>query len=116
MILTGLHVLTGYQSELRLFLRKVEGFDPRPYFDTATPRLATIGIGFNIEVSNNLGYVLEELGIDGLPSETEPTKTANQIFKSVIDGVPDGDRNFLLSRMDNALREHFPSLFGPTDT
>jgi hypothetical protein len=42
MSLTGLHSLgTAYQTELRDFLRKVEGLFALPYFDSAQPPLVT---------------------------------------------------------------------------
>ena len=116
MALTGLHVLADYQTELHTFLVKVEKLESLPYFDSASPPLATIGIGFNIDtVSKNLGYVLEELWINGQLSEKDPTKTANQVFKAVIDSVPDGGayNAALQAALNNALREHFPSLYGP---
>jgi GH24 family phage-related lysozyme (muramidase) len=115
MPLTGLHSLgTAYQTELRTFLRKVEGLFALPYFDSAQPPLVTIGIGTQIDTEPTyLAYVLQELGINGLPSETNPTQTANQVVKTAMDLVPNGSVNntTLQNALDNALRTNFPSLF-----
>jgi hypothetical protein len=112
--LTGLHILgAAYQAELRALLRKLENLELQPYFDSASPPLVTIGIGVNIDdVPSNLAYVLEELLINGRPSEKDPTRTANQIFKSVMDSVPDGSPNnpALRKALDDALRIQFPYL------
>jgi len=116
MPLTGLHSLgTTYQTDLRTFLRKVENLFTLPYFDSAQPPLVTIGIGTQIDTEPTyLAYVLQELGIDGLPSESNPTQTANQVIKTAMDLVPNGSVNdaALQNALNNALRTNFPSLYG----
>lgn len=120
MALTGLHSLgTAYQTDLRTFLRKVESLFTLPYFDSAQPPLVTIGIGAQIDTeSTYLAYVLQELGIDGLASESDPTQTANQVIKTAMDTVPNGSANnpTLRSTLNNALQTHFASLYGKTGT
>ena len=54
MSLTGLHLLgSTYQTELRSFMKKVEGFKELPYFDASdNSALVTIGIGANIDTES----------------------------------------------------------------
>lgn len=60
-----LHPVTDYIQTLFDSLGISEGFrGGLPYFDTANPRRATIGYGFNIEAeTDNLLLVLEQMGI-----------------------------------------------------
>ena len=57
-----LHPVTDYIQALFDSLGISEGFEPLPYFDTANPPRATIGYGFNIEVSDYLLLVCGKLG------------------------------------------------------
>lgn len=121
MSLTNLHTSANYQDELHIFLKQVEGFNNGlPYFDAAgNTALVTIGIGANIDtVSKYLEYVLTELGINGVVSEIDSTKTANQLIKDTMDSVPNGSANngdgALQDALNQVLRENFPSRFGPT--
>ncbi len=59
-----LHPVADYVQESFNFIALQEGFaGGLPYFDTATPPRATIGYGFNIEVSDYLLLVLYQMGI-----------------------------------------------------
>jgi hypothetical protein len=58
-----LHPVADYIQEAFNFIAKEENFIPLPYFDDATPRRATIGFGFNIEVPDYLLLVLRQMGI-----------------------------------------------------
>lgn len=87
-----LHVVSDYITEAFNFIALREGFrNGVPYFDTANPSRATIGYGFNIEVTDYLLLVLNELGIvDDTMTEAEIT-ARRQAFTTAINGTPDGD-------------------------
>ena len=50
MSVANLHTLTpaAFLSSLQALIAQLEGNEPSPYFDSATPALITVGIGFNI--------------------------------------------------------------------
>ncbi|MBI3399771.1 MAG: hypothetical protein HY026_11165, partial [Deltaproteobacteria bacterium] len=85
-----LHPVTDYISELFNSLVGSEGFrGGLPYFDTATPAKATIGYGFNMEVSNYLLLVLEQLGIVNDTMTTTEINARRDAFITAINNTPD---------------------------
>ncbi|MBI5213889.1 MAG: hypothetical protein HY957_11070, partial [Nitrospirae bacterium] len=94
-------------TELFNFVALREGFENGlPYFDTANPRRATIGYGFNIEVADYLLLVLNELGI------IDDTMTAAQInarksaFTTAINNTPHtGDRTVITQQLQTNLNQ-----------
>jgi len=119
-MLTGLQRISNYTTLLRQVLVNVEEtrvVKRKAYFDSRDPvnALVTIGIGFNIDtVSKNLRYVLEEMGVYNLPSEIDPTKTAQEVIKEAIDSVVTTFDPDLQSALDNALQQHFSVALGAT--
>ena len=102
-----LHPAGDYTTELFNFVALREGFkNGVPYFDTANPPRATIGYGFNIEVSDYLLLVLNELGI------IDDTMTAAQInarrdaFTTAINNTPDGDDDALLANLNQVASQY----------
>ncbi len=85
-----LHPVDDYIADAFNFIAFREGFEGGlPYFDTASPRRATIGYGFNIEVTDYLLLVLNELGIVN-ETMTEAEITARrQEFTTAINNTLD---------------------------
>src|SRR5262245_9411757 len=54
-----------FKTQLKALIAQLEGNKPLPYFDSASPALITIGIGFNIDKKGGLrDGVYEAMGID----------------------------------------------------
>jgi hypothetical protein len=106
-----LHPVTDYISELFNFLVRAEDFVGTPYFDSANPPRATIGYGFNIEVTDYLLLVLNELGIiDDTMTEAEIT-ARRQAFTTEIKKTPDGDDDALAGNLDQVASTYGVSEF-----
>lgn len=52
-----------FDLQLRNLLERLEGREPRPYVDTASERVPTVGIGINLRVNANIISVFNEMGI-----------------------------------------------------
>ncbi|MBN2653562.1 MAG: hypothetical protein JXR79_00400 [Nitrospirae bacterium] len=89
-----LHSVPDYINEAFNFIVGNEGFrNGEPYFDTANPTRATIGYGFNIEVSNYLLLVLEQMGIVNDSMTSTQINTIRSAFTTEINRTPHtGDR------------------------
>ncbi len=84
-----LHPVADYIQELFNFTVGTEGFaGGLPYFDTAKPRKATIGYGFNIEEPNYLLLVLEQLGIVNDTMATAEINARRSVFTIAINNTP----------------------------
>jgi len=112
-----LHTVTDYIQTLFDFLGISEGFaGGLPYFDTAIPPRATIGYGFNIEVSDYLLLVLSQMGI------VNGTMTADQInsirseFTTSINNTPNGDWQALRTNLNQVANRYGVSSFRINET
>ncbi|MCL4536256.1 MAG: hypothetical protein M1610_01485 [Nitrospirae bacterium] len=85
-----LHLVEDYMAELFSFVVDKEGFaEGLPYFDTANPKRATIGYGFNIEAdTDNLLLVLEQMGIVNDKMTTFKITTIRNEFQTAINNTP----------------------------
>ncbi|MBF0329935.1 MAG: hypothetical protein HQL10_12315 [Nitrospirae bacterium] len=84
-----LHKIGDYLAELFRFLGIEEGFrNGEPYFDTANPPRATIGYGFNIEVTDYLLLVLRQMGIVNNTMTTSKINAIRNAFTTAINNTP----------------------------
>ncbi len=106
-----LHPVGDYVAELFNFLVKKEGFIKEPYFDTANPPRATIGYGFNIEVSDYLLLVLEQLGIvNDTMTDAQIIAIRNE-FQTAINNTPDGNAPALVANLNQVASRYGVSQF-----
>lgn len=95
-----LHPVTDYVAELFQFVVREERFVGTPYFDTARPPRATIGYGFNIEVTDYLLLVLEQMGIvNDTMTDAQKTTIRNE-FTTAINNTPDGNNTALITNLN----------------
>jgi len=101
---------TNYSTDVYNFIIGLEDNIQRPYFDTANPKRATIGYGFNIEVRDYLLFALNELGILAGRTTNETNTILNQ-FTAVIQSAPDGNDVQLRSNLDGLAQFYGASSF-----
>lgn len=107
-----LHLVEDYMAELFSFVVDKEGFaEGLPYFDTANPKRATIGYGFNIEVTDYLLLVLEQLGIVNDKMTTAVITTRQAAFAKAINDTPDGNEPALIANLNQVASQYGVSTF-----
>lgn len=79
--LTRFTTAEAFNAILLATLRESEAAEPEMYLDNATPRNATIGIGFNLTNLDVVSRVLVGLGYaDGSGAQTADSQTLREIF------------------------------------
>ena len=108
-----LHQVGDYMTELFDFVVDKEGFaEGLPYFDTANPKRATIGYGFNIEAeTDNLLLVLEQLGIVNDTMTSFKITTIRNEFQTAINNTPDGNNDALEANLNQVASKYGVSQF-----
>jgi hypothetical protein len=101
-----LHPIADYIQTLFNSLGISEGFEPLPYFDTANPRRATVGYGFNIEVPDYLLLVLRQMGIVNGTMTTTDINAVISVFTNEINNTPHTVNTVLRTNLNRVARQY----------
>jgi len=93
---------TDYVTSIKAFIFGAENAKTLPYFDTANPPKATVGLGVNLEISDYLRIVLQTMGLFDGKTNAEIT-AIQQVFSFAINETPKGSQyNSILQSNLNA--------------
>ena len=94
----------SFQTDLLSMLTLEEKFSPTPYLDTANPPNATIGIGVNITLPQNMALVLQTLGAINAGQMIIQQETIVNKFEAVLKSIAGNPSLSLQNNLDALLQ------------